>query len=116
MRCASSSEQIATRRWPGFLKRSQGMYPGAPAAPVLLGSAETLRAQWNLPVFPAEREEHERWHAAVRAKHAGDDFDRAVAAGRALTRDEAIERALALLQDVGSAAEGERPAVSMRPA
>ena len=82
---------------------------------MLLGSAETLRAQWNLPVFPAEREEHERWHDAVRAKHAGDEFDHAVAAGRALTRGQAIESALALLQDVGSKAEGERPAASKRP-
>jgi len=100
---------------PGLFEAIAGMYPGAPAAPVLLGSAETLRAQWNLPVFPAEREEHERWHDAVRAKHAGDEFDHAVAAGRALTRGQAIESALALLQDVGSKAEGERPAASKRP-
>jgi predicted ATPase/class 3 adenylate cyclase len=102
---------------PGLLEAIAGMHPDAPVAPQLLGSAAVLREQWNVAVFPAEREEYERWHAAVRAKHAPVDFDRAVAAGRALTRDETIQSALALLQDIGSAAdEGGRPAVIKRPA
>jgi len=93
------------------------MYPDAPVAPQLLGSAAALREQWSVPVFPAEREDYESWHAAVRAKHAPVDFDRAVAAGRALSRDEAIQSALPLLQDVRSTAdEGGRPAGSKRPA
>jgi len=102
---------------PGLLEAIAGMYPAAPVAPQLLGSAAALREQWNVAIFPAERAEYERWHAAVRAKHAGTDFDRAVAAGRMLSRDEAIQGALPLLQDIGSAAdEGGRPAGSKRPA
>ena len=102
---------------PGLLEATAGMHPDAPVAPQLLGSAAVLREQWNVPVFPAERAEYESLHAAVRAKHAAADFDHAVAAGRAVTRDEAIENALALLQDAGSAAdEGGGPAVIKRPA
>jgi non-specific serine/threonine protein kinase len=112
-------EQRANRdaALPGLLEAIAGMYPEAPVAPQLLGSAAALREQWNVSVFPAERAEYERWHAAVRAKHAPVDYDRAVAAGRALSRDEAIQSALPLLQDIGSAAdEGGRPAGSKRPA
>jgi predicted ATPase/class 3 adenylate cyclase len=101
---------------PKLLEAVAGLHPDAAAAPALLGSAAALREQRNLAVFPAEREEHERWYAAVRAKHAGADFERAVAAGHALPRDAAIESALALLQDVGSAAEARGPAASKRPA
>ncbi len=102
---------------PGLLEAIAGMYPAAPVAPQLLGSAAALREQWNVAVFPAERAEYERWHAAVRAKHAAVDFDRALATGRALTRNETIESALALLQNIGSAAdEGGGPAVIKRPA
>ncbi|HEY2968615.1 MAG TPA: adenylate/guanylate cyclase domain-containing protein [Casimicrobiaceae bacterium] len=101
---------------PGLLEAIAGMHPAAPVAPQLLGSAAELREQWNVAVFPAERAEYESLHAAVHAKHAAADFDRAVATGRALTRDAAIENALALLQDVGSADEGGGPAVIKRPA
>jgi hypothetical protein len=74
------------------------MYPDAPIAPQLLSSAAVLREQWNVPVFPAERAEYESWHAAVLVKHIDADFDRAFAARRALTRDDAIQSALALQQ------------------
>jgi len=81
---------------PGLLEAIAGIYPDAPVAPQLLGSAAALREQWNVLVFPAERAEYESWHTAVRAKHTDADFDRAFAAGRSLTRDDAIQSALAL--------------------
>jgi predicted ATPase/class 3 adenylate cyclase len=83
---------------PGLLEAIAGMYPDAPVAPQLLGSAAALREQWNVSVFPSERAEHESRHADVRAKHPDADFDRAFAVGRALTRDDAIQSALALQQ------------------
>jgi len=101
---------------PGLLEAIAGMHPDAPVAPQLLGSAAALREQWNVPVFPVERAEYERCHAAVRAKHAPVDFDRALATGRALTRDEAIQNALALLQDVGFSGPSRTPEVRRAPA
>jgi len=83
---------------PGLLEAIAAMYPDAPVAPQLLGSAAALREQWNVPVFPSEHAEHESRHAEVRARHPDADFDRAFAAGRALTRDDAIQSALALQQ------------------
>jgi tetratricopeptide (TPR) repeat protein len=83
---------------PKLLEAVAGMYPDAPIAPQLLGKSAALREQWNVPVFPAERAEYETWHTAVRAKHIDPDFDRAFAAGRVLTRDDAIRSALALRQ------------------
>ena len=81
---------------PGLLEAIAGMYPDATVAPQLLGSAAALREQWNVAVFPAERAEYEGLRAAVRARHADADFDRAFALGRALTRDDAIRSALTL--------------------
>ena len=103
---------------PTLLEAVAGMHPDAPIAAALLGGAAALREQWSIPVFPVERADYERCYAVVRATvtQPGGDLDRAIAAGRTLTRDEAIESALALLQDVGSKAEGERPVVSKRPA
>ncbi len=83
---------------PGLLEAIAGMYPDAPVASQLLGSAAALRDQWNVPVFPSERAEHESQHAGVRARHPDPDFQRAFALGRALTRDGAIQSALALQQ------------------
>jgi len=94
------AEQRANRdaALPGLLEAIAAMYPDAPVAPQLLGSAAALREKWNVPVFPAERAEHESRHADVRARHPDTDFDRAFAAGRALTRDDAIQSALVLQQ------------------
>ena len=86
---------------PGLLEAIAGMYPASPVAPQLLGSAEALREQWSVPIFPSERAEHERRHADVRARHPDADFNHAFAVGRALTRDEAIRNALALRQSPG---------------
>ena len=83
---------------PKLLEAIAGMHPEAPIAPQLLGKSAVLREQGNVPIFPAERAEYESWHAAVRAKHTDADFDRAFAAGRVLTRDDAIQSALALRQ------------------
>jgi hypothetical protein len=112
--CAVPSQQItssATQRSPPhrsigcciprLLEVAISLHPDAPTAPALLGSAGALRERWHLPAFPAERAEYERMCAAVRAKHAGLDFERDVAAGRALTRDEAISMALALVATTG---------------
>jgi predicted ATPase/class 3 adenylate cyclase len=93
-------QQRANRdtRLPGLLETIAGMHADAPVAPQLLGSAAALREKWNVPVFPSERAEHESRHADVRARHPDADFDRAFAVGRALTRDDAIQSALALQQ------------------
>jgi hypothetical protein len=94
-------EQQRTNRdaaLPGLLEAIAGLYPDAPVAPQLLGSAAALREQWNVPVFPSERAQHERRHADLRARCTDAEFDRAFAAGRSLTRDDAIQSALALQQ------------------
>jgi len=83
---------------PELLEAIAALHPGAPAAPQLLGSAAALREQSNLPLPPAERAEHERRHAQVQARHADTAFDRAFAAGRALTPGDAVQAALALQQ------------------
>ena len=82
---------------PQLLEAVASMHPDAPPAAALLGCAAALREQWSLSILPAERVEHERRYAAVRRKHANADFDLAVAAGRALTRDDAIDKALGLV-------------------
>jgi len=50
------------------------------------------------PLLPSERAERERRRADVRARHPGSEFNRAFAVGRALTRNGAIQSALALQQ------------------
>ena len=52
---------------PGLLEAIVGMYPDAPVAAQLLGSAAALREQWNVPVFPFERAQHESRLAVVHA-------------------------------------------------
>jgi predicted ATPase/DNA-binding winged helix-turn-helix (wHTH) protein/class 3 adenylate cyclase len=83
---------------PELLEAIAALHPGAPAAPQLLGSAAVLRERSNLPLPPAERAEHERRHAEVQARHPDTTFDRAFAAGRAMTSGDAIQAALALQQ------------------
>jgi hypothetical protein len=85
-----------------LLEAIAGMHPEAPVAPALLGSASAMREHWKLSMLPAERTEHDRCHAAVRAAYDGGNFERALSTGRALTRDEAIQNARALLRDVDS--------------
>ena len=85
---------------PGLLEAIAGMYPEASVAPQLLGSAAALRERWRVPIFPSERTEHEGRHASVRARRPVTEFDRAFAVGRALTRDDAIQSALALQDHV----------------
>jgi predicted ATPase/DNA-binding winged helix-turn-helix (wHTH) protein len=81
---------------PELLEAIAGLHPDAPEAARLLGSAAALREKMDLPLLPSDRADRERRHADVRARHPGASFDRAFDAGRALSRDEAIERALAL--------------------
>jgi len=83
---------------PELLEGIAALHPGAPTAPQLLGSAAALRERSNLPLPPAERAEHERRHAQVQARHPDTAFDRAFAAGRALTPGDAVQVALALQQ------------------
>jgi len=69
-----------------------------PAAPQLLGAAAALRERSNIALLPSDRTRRERRHADVHARHPEAAFDRAFALGRALTRDDAIQAALALRQ------------------
>jgi tetratricopeptide (TPR) repeat protein len=84
---------------PELLEKVAAMNPDARSAPALLGIASALREQWHVPVFPGEREEYERCYADVRAKHDADEFQRALAAGRTLERETAMETALTLVGD-----------------
>jgi len=79
---------------PKLLEAVAGLRPDASAAPTLLASAAVLRELRNLPLFPAERADFERIRAAVLAKHPAT-----AGATAALSRDEAIACASALLQD-----------------
>jgi predicted ATPase/DNA-binding winged helix-turn-helix (wHTH) protein len=81
---------------PELLEAIAGLHPDAPESARLLGSAAALRERMSLPLLPSDRADREQRHEEVRARHAGTDFDHAFAAGRALTRDEAIRSALAL--------------------
>jgi tetratricopeptide (TPR) repeat protein len=92
-------EQQRTERdtyLPVLLEATAELHPDSAVAPRLLGSAAALREHRNVPLLPHDRAEHERRHAEVRAKHPRAKFDRAFAAGRTLSREEAIESALAL--------------------
>jgi hypothetical protein len=83
---------------PELLEAIAGLHPEATGAAQLLGSAAAVRERLNVPLLPAESAERDRRHADVRARHPDGSFDRAYEAGRGLTRDEAIRRALALRQ------------------
>ena len=100
---------VALTRQPGSMARGRrlgvcgelleaiaGMHPDAPGVAQLLGSAAAVRERLNVPLLPIERAELEGRHADVRERHAESDFDRDFAAGRGLTRDDAIRGALAL--------------------
>ena len=83
---------------PELLEAIAAMDPDTLVAAQLLGAASALREQPNIALLPAERAESERRHADVRARHPEEAFDRAFAFGRALTRDDAVQAALALRQ------------------
>ena len=91
----------------GLLEKVAAMHPDAASAPALLGGASALRERSHSPLFPAERAEHERCYAEVRAKRAPEEFDRGVASGHTLTRDEAIDGALSLLKPGGVSLAGD---------
>jgi len=59
-----------SRGLPSVLEAVAATYPDAEAAPILLGSAAALRERWQVRVFAPER----------------DEYERAVAKGRALER------------------------------
>lgn len=82
---------------PSLLEAIAGTLPGAAAAPRLLGAAAVLRETLHRPMFPAERGDFERWLAAVCAAHSAVAYGTEFAAGRRLTRAEAIRCALALV-------------------
>ncbi|WP_141508290.1 winged helix-turn-helix domain-containing protein [Ramlibacter sp. WS9] len=81
---------------PELLESIAAQHPDEPVAAQLLGSAATLREQLNLPLLPVERAERERRHADVLSKHPEEAFEHAFRLGHTLTRDDAIEAALAL--------------------
>jgi predicted ATPase/class 3 adenylate cyclase len=89
-------EAYDDRALPKMLEATAGLHPRATAAPVLLGSAAHLREQAGREAFDDEAADRDLWHACVRAAHDRDHFARALTQGRALSRDEAIARALAL--------------------
>ncbi|HEU5297150.1 MAG TPA: winged helix-turn-helix domain-containing protein [Burkholderiaceae bacterium] len=81
---------------PEQLESIAALHPDAPVAAQLLGAAATLREQLNVLLLPYDRAQRERRHADVRMKQPAAEFNLAFAAGRALTRDDAIRSALAL--------------------
>ena len=93
-------QQRATRDTglPDLLEMIAATHAADPVAPRLLGAAAALRERSNIPLLPSDRVQHESRHADVRAKHPEASFDRAFALGSALTRDDAIQAALALRQ------------------
>jgi predicted ATPase len=93
-------QQRATRDTglPDLLEMIAATHPVESVAPQLLGAAAALRERSNIPLLPSDRTQVECRHADVRARHPEAAFDRAFALGRALTRDDAIQAALALQQ------------------
>ncbi len=85
---------------PGLFEALAAMHSDEIAAAQLLGSAAALRERWHVPVFPSEHADRERRFANVLARHTASDFDLAYTVGRGLSRDAAIQRALALSADV----------------
>ena len=93
-------QQRATRDTglPDLLEMIAVTHAVDPAAPQLLGAAAALRERSNIALLPSDRTRRERRHADVHARHPEAAFDRAFTLGRALTRDDAIQAALALRQ------------------
>ncbi|HEY3178695.1 MAG TPA: tetratricopeptide repeat protein [Casimicrobiaceae bacterium] len=80
---------------PGIVEAVAGTHPTSSIAPRLLGYAAAVREASNLAVLPSDRVDIGRWIAAVRAEHR-DAFESEFAAGRSMTRDDAIAMALTL--------------------
>jgi predicted ATPase/class 3 adenylate cyclase len=79
----------------GLVEAVAGTHPGSASGPRLLGYAAALREAMNIPLAPSDRPDVARWIAAARAAHT-DSFDREFAAGRAMTREDAVAMVLAL--------------------
>ena len=80
---------------PGLLEAIAGMHPETAAAPRLLGAAAAARELHDAPTAPFEQDDVNRWYAAACSAH-GANFERELAGGRALSREEAIATALSL--------------------
>ena len=68
----------------------------------LLGAAAALREATGVPVSPLDRPTFELAMSAARAAVDEKDFDAALAEGRSLSTDQAIELALATAEPAGS--------------
>ena len=86
------------RRLPMLLELVAETCAECARAAALLGGASALRERLSVPVFPVEREDHDRGCAAVRARYAPCDYDQALEAGRSLSRDDLIDIALSVLE------------------
>src|SRR5689334_5614238 len=93
-------QQRATRDagLPDLLEMIAATHAVDPVAPQLLGASAALRERSNIPLLPADRMRREGRHSDVRARHSEAVFKRAFALGCGLTRDDAIQAALALRQ------------------
>jgi hypothetical protein len=81
---------------PELLEAVAQLHADAPGAAQLLGAAAGVRERLNVVLPPHGQAERERLLADVRAKQPEAEFDRAFAAGGAMSSDEAIASALAL--------------------
>jgi len=86
------------RRLPMLLELAAETCAELARAAALLGGAGALRERLSVPVFPVERDDHDRGYAAVRARCAACDFEQALEAGRRLSRGELIDMALSVLE------------------